>query len=667
MGGGADDERGGAVPRAVRNVPLIVRFALLSFALVAGVAVVLLLALSSMTADRARSEAERSAQFVTDVSLEPLLAGSLGGRGLDAAARDRLDRATYAGIQAEVLRRVKVYDQDGTVVHADDPTEVGRLDLAPAVSAGLAGRTTSAFAGAHREKTGRLLEVYVPLHGANQTEIVGVVELYIPYGRVARSVQHDSRQLSLYLLGGLGLLWVLIFRLVGTVSVRLRRELARNEHQALHDALTGLPNRTLLFDRVERDLARGRRSEEHTAVLLLDLDRFKEVNDTLGHHHGDLLLREVATRLRGVLREADTLARLGGDEFAVLLAGVDRAEEAEGVEGAAAAARRLVASLQAPFDIEGMSVAIGASVGVACAPEHGDTPERLLQCADVAMYAAKSAHTGVQEYSAERDTYSPDRLTLLGELRAALAERQLVLHYQPKVDVASRRVVGFEALVRWPHPTRGLVPPDVFVPLAEHTGMMNLLTPYVLERALRAARTWPGELSVSVNVSVRNLVDDRFPVTVWELLRETGFPASRLILEITESSLMADPEQALTVLRRLKRLGVVLSVDDYGSGYSSLAYLQQLPVDELKIDRSFIRDIVDQPRNLAIVRSTVELGKNLGLVVVAEGVEGEGAWQALAGLGCDLLQGYHLARPMPESDVTSWIAAYAAQLLPVQV
>jgi diguanylate cyclase (GGDEF)-like protein len=460
----------------------------------------------------------------------------------------------------------------------------------------------------------------------------------------------------------LGPVWYALVRLTGATAAELRDELARNRHRAAHDALTGLPNRTLLFERVAGALAHGLRVRQRTGVLVLDLNGFKEVNDTLGHHQGDALLRAVADRLRGAMRESDTLARLGGDEFAVLLS--DVADDHD-TDGPVAAASRLEATLKAPFDLDGMSVAVGASIGVACAPQDGDTPERLLQCADVAMYAAKSAHSGVEQYRPELDTHSLQRLSLLGELRTALDEGQLALYFQPKADVDSRLVVGFEALVRWHHPSRGLVAPDAFIGLAERAGLMGALTSYVLDGAVRAAASWPGEQDVSVNVSVRNLQDDRFPLVVGQLLRTSGFPAERLVLEITESSLMADPERALAVLRRLKRLGVKLSIDDYGSGYSSLAYLQQLPVDELKIDRSFVRDITDHPRNLAIVRSTVQLGKELGLSVVAEGVEAAADWRALQVVECDVVQGYYLSRPLPEGRVAGWLDEYLDRLVTI--
>ena len=650
---------------AVRNamsLSLTSRFALLSVLLVSMVAVALEVTLEDMIEQRARAQAEESAHFVTRLAIERLLTeDALNGQGLDAVHRERLDEVVRSGLDGGVLARLKVIDVDGTLVYTDDGRPLGRVLEGPAIRTALGGTVTSDFARNDAEHAlegglGRLLEVFVPLYGADGGSVIGVAELYLPYDHVQQGVSDDVRRVVVVLLLGLGLLWLVLFRLVDRASRRLLRESARNEHQAMHDALTGLANRTLLFDRTERALAAARRGHRDTAVLLLDLDRFKEVNDTLGHHNGDRLLCQVAERLAACLRDADTLCRLGGDEFAVLL-------PETGLDGARTTAERLAAALTAPVELDGLSIAVSASIGIACSPDHGDDAGELLQRADVAMYTAKQSSGHVATYCADRDTYSPDRLSLLGELRTALQDEQLVLHFQPKSDVGSGRLVGFEALVRWQHPTRGLVPPDVFIPLAEHTGLIDALTPWVLERALAACSSWTRQdLSVAVNVSVRNLVDEAFPDAVVALLARSRVDPSRVVLEITETSLMADPETALSVLSRLKQAGVRLSIDDYGSGYSSLAYLQQLPVDELKIDRAFVRDIAVRERDRAIVRSTVELGKSLGLKVVAEGVEDPDAWDALAGLSCDELQGYYLCRPMPEGQVDAWTQAYTSPL-----
>jgi len=426
--------------------------------------------------------------------------------------------------------------------------------------------------------------------------------------------------------------------------------------QALHDALTGLPNRTLLQDRLQQALrAAGRGTLPATTppltLLLLDLDRFKEVNDTLGHHHGDLLLRQVAERLCATLRDSDTIARLGGDEFAVLLPATDEV-------GARAAADKVVAALALPFDLEAVSVHVGASVGIALAPDHGQDVDTLLRHADVAMYVAKRTGESSAVYTPERDAYTPDRLALIADLRRAIADDGLALHYQPKADLVTKQVTGVEALVRWTHTQRGAIPPDQFIPLAEHTGLIAPLTRWVLMAALRQAGRWRRvglRLDMAVNLSAVDLRDVGLPDALARLLCEHAVPPASLRLEVTESALMIDPAGAQAVLTRLAALGIGLSVDDYGAGYSSLAYLKRLPVDELKIDRSFVRHMAVDPADAAIVSSTIGLGHNLGLRVVAEGVEDRETWALLAGAGCDTAQGYYLACPMPADEVERWV------------
>jgi diguanylate cyclase (GGDEF)-like protein len=432
---------------------------------------------------------------------------------------------------------------------------------------------------------------------------------------------------------------------------RLVRQAAASSHQALHDALTGLPNRELFADRLGQALRAADRELQPAALLLLDLDRFKDVNDTLGHHHGDQLLREVGARLKGTLRQVDTVARLGGDEFAVLVPGAT-------AEGAAAVAEKARAALHQPLTIDGVMLDLDASIGIAVYPDHGNDAAELLQHADVAMYAAKQAHAGFMVYDPGVDQHSPRRLALLGGLRRALERDELLLHYQPKADVQTGRVLGAEALVRWQHPDHGLLGPNEFIPLAERTGLIHPLTRWVLDAALRQAATWQRaghELSVAVNVSTRCLLDPGFPDEVAERLRAWEVPAGSLVLEVTESAVMADPARALDVLGRLHAMGVRLALDDFGTGYSSMAYLKALPVDELKVDRSFVGEMVDSPSDTMIVRSTIDLGHNLGLRVVAEGVESQDAWRKLEALGCDTAQGYYLGRPMPAADLEHWL------------
>ncbi len=423
------------------------------------------------------------------------------------------------------------------------------------------------------------------------------------------------------------------------------------QHRALHDSLTGLPNRALLADRFEQALRVGQRDGTRTGLLLIDLDRFKEVNDTFGHHYGDALLTQIGPRLTAALREVDTVARLGGDEFAVLVPGVDDLTHVAGV------AAKLVAALQTPFHVEGVDLDVEASIGVVLSGEHGEDPTVLLQRADIAMYVAKTTHVGVSTYDPHADGHSPARLALLGDLRRALEHEELMLHFQPKVSISTGAVVGVEALVRWQHPEHGLLYPDAFIPLAEHTGLIGALTRYVLSCALAQARIWSDSgapLTVSVNLSARNLVDERLPAQVADLLRTHGVPPALLELEITESAIMTDPDRAQRLLAALTALGVRISIDDFGAGYTSLGQLKNLPVTELKIDRSFVMTMIEDHRNALIVQSVVDLGHNLGLTLVAEGVESAQALATLAAFGCDVAQGYHLCRPVPGADLDRW-------------
>jgi diguanylate cyclase (GGDEF)-like protein/PAS domain S-box-containing protein len=431
---------------------------------------------------------------------------------------------------------------------------------------------------------------------------------------------------------------------------QLERALTR---QAFTDQLTGLPNRALLHDRAQQALRLAGRQGLTAALLLLDLDRFKEVNDTLGHHHGDLLLQQVAERLHGSLRGSDTVARLGGDEFAVLLPQITSVQEATVV------AEKLSAAIEAPFIVDGLTLDVDASIGVAVYPDHATDANELLQRANVAMYAAKATHDGYTVYHPSLDQHHPRRLGLLGQLRRALAAGELVVHYQPKADVHSGRILGVEALVRWQHPEHGLLGPGEFVPLAETTGLIRPLTSYVLDAALRQCRAWLDAgrtLSVAVNLSTRCLLDLTLPDQIAQLLEDTAVAPERLLLEITESAIMTDPTRALEILNRLHALGVQLAIDDFGTGYSSMAYLKSLPVDELKVDRSFVKHLRDNQNDAVIVRSTVDLGHNLGLRVVAEGVEDQATLRELATLGCDSVQGYYLARPMPAAELGAWLA-----------
>jgi diguanylate cyclase (GGDEF)-like protein len=503
------------------------------------------------------------------------------------------------------------------------------------------------------ERYGSLLEVYVPIRDIDAppgSEPAGVFELYLPYAHVQKAIDRDQKR-TFFVIGlGLLVLWLGLFRTVATASRQLRQHVERTAYEGTHDQLTDLPNRALLLDRVERVLRDDDRAAGQGALVLLGIDRFRDVNDTLGHIHGDDLIEQMGSRLRAFAADGDTVARLGGDEFAVLVRQVD------GEDGARAAAERVRDALRPPFEIAGISLAVDVSAGLVLLPASGSDAdaETVLRHADVAMSWAKHGHTGLAVYASDNDHHSTEQLQLLGELRVALDQRQLVLHYQVKIDLVTGEVRGVEALVRWQHPERGLLAPDSFVPTADRTGLINPLTDYVLDVALEKAAHWLEQglaVPMAVNISARSLLDPAFPDRVFAALAARRMPAGSLILEITETSIMEDPEHALAALQRLHDAGVYLSIDDFGTGYSSLAYLKRLPVDEIKIDRAFISSLAVDARDRLIVASTVSLGRALGLDVVAEGVEDEATLAVLQELGCDLAQGFLLGRPVPDPEL----------------
>jgi diguanylate cyclase (GGDEF)-like protein/PAS domain S-box-containing protein len=435
-------------------------------------------------------------------------------------------------------------------------------------------------------------------------------------------------------------------------EAELIRQSELNQHQALHDPLTGLPNRLLFGERIEHAITHAERRDTRLAILMMDLNRFKEVNDSLGHHAGDELLKEVGERLRGALRASDTVARLGGDEFGLLLPDPSETEDVLGVVD------RIREALERPICVQELPLAIEASIGIAVFPNHGRDADVLIQRADVAMYAAKQESAPFAFYDADADEYDPARLTLVAELRRAMEERELVLHYQPKAVLEDGSVRSVEALLRWQHPHQGLIYPDSFIPVAQETGLIRPLTLYVVDEALRQCREWRDAglgLSISVNLSMRNLLDLEFPQQVAGLLEHWEVEAELLELEITESTMLANPARTKAVLGQLHALGIRLSIDDFGTGYSSLAYLRRLPIDEIKIDRSFVMTMTEEADDVAIVRSTIDLGRNLGLDVVAEGVETQEIWDKLRELGCKTAQGYYLSRPVPPEKLAAWL------------
>ena len=445
-------------------------------------------------------------------------------------------------------------------------------------------------------------------------------------------------------------LWLLPLLLLPAVAVYHGGRLSiEKQHRDRIDVLTGLPNRLAFGEEVGRALGEGVRHGRSVAVMMMDVDGFKDLNDTLGHSSGDALLRAIAERLGTALGNGSVVARLGGDEFGVLV------PDLAGVGEAVDAAKGLLGQLEEPFEVDGVALDVRASVGVAVGPDHGRVVDEVIRHADVAMYVAKANRSGHEVYAPERNEHSRRRLTLLNELRPAILGRQLVLYYQPKADMRTGEVCGLEALLRWPHPTLGMVPPGEFIGLAEYTGLVRPLTELVLDEACQQLARWQEEgiaVPVAVNVSARAVHDPSFPERVRERLAEHGLPAELLVLELTESAVMAEPEAALAVMHELADMGVKLSIDDFGTGYSSLAYLSRLPVHEVKIDQSFVFHVDTHTNNRVIVESTIELARNLGLSVVAEGVETIPVWQTLARLGCTTAQGYLIARPEPEELVT---------------
>jgi diguanylate cyclase (GGDEF)-like protein len=606
------------------------------------------------------ASASQSARLIANIGIQPRLTTSELKHGLTPREVRQLDEQLRARSTTENLARIKIWNIGHTVIYSDDHGLIGRTfpgvdDLENA----LEGRPETAQVitpSRHSETAsevglGELLEVYVPLRFAASTQPAGAFEIYLSYKPIAAAIAHDKRVIVLVVVLGLALLWLILFRIVAQASRRLRRQSLENDRIARYDPLTGLPNRTLFRERVDAALARPEHKGK-LAVLLIDLDGFTEINSTLGNATGDEVLRETARRLRSQLGEHVLLARIGGDEYAVLC------PHADGISGALKTAARLQAGLESPIAIDGIALNVDASIGLAVAEDGDDPLERLLQHADAALARARSQRSRVEVYSARHDSFDPAGLLLLGQVRLALERDEFELHYQPKLDLRSKRVCGVEALLRWRHPERGLLMPLSFVPLIEQTALVDALTERVLELALRQMVRWREqglELDMSVNLSARNLLDLGLPDRVQALLREHWVEPERLTVEVTESATMADPERAAEVLAALRERRVRVSIDDFGTGNASIAYLTQLPASEIKIDKAFITDLCEDSRAEAIASSTVDLARHLGLHVVAEGIETTAVLERLIELGCDTGQGYLISRPLTGDALTAWL------------
>ena len=664
------------VPRlaSVRRRPavrpsLLLQFGTLSFVIVAVLGLVVGQQLHSLITDRAQANARAAAQvylqlvertFFTPDMQSPAAGGLATSHQLSLS-----EQLTENPVVRQQVLSAKAWLSNGLVVFSTARGEIGTRETLPAsATKALTGETVSGIADASRVRSDsydvrqhageKVMFVDMPLAVGGTSTPGVVVEITQDYVHTEAAIRHDTAMVYGWLAGGLLVLYLALFRIVATASRRMRHQSEVNRELALHDTLTGLANRSLLRDLAAEALATAQRHDTHVALLLLDLDRFKEINDTLGHHHGDLLLALIGPRLTSVLRPHDTIARLGGDEFVVLL------PEVVGADDALAIGRRVLGVLDEAFAVEGVELDVGGSIGIAISPDHGEDFETLLRHADVAMYAAKTHQNGVTVYDPAYDANSPARLAMLGELRRGIDAGQLVLHYQPQVDMDSGEVTGAEALVRWEHPTRGLLFPDEFIPLAERTGLIRQLTLAVLDQALAQAAQWARAgrpLAVAVNLSARSLLELTLRDDVAAALARHDVPGSMLELEITESTVMADPERALGVLRSLTELGLTVSIDDFGTGYSSMAYLQRLPVHGLKIDRSFVTDLGGDV-NEVIVSSSIDLARSLGLHVIAEGVEDRATWDRLSALGCHAGQGYFLSRPVPASVFDEWFARH---------
>jgi len=438
----------------------------------------------------------------------------------------------------------------------------------------------------------------------------------------------------------------------GLLAAAIQKETLALEYQAFHDLLTNMPNRAHFNNRLQYELLNSERNNQHFVLLISDLNRFKEINDTLGHHIGDLIIQQTALRLQNTLRKNDTVARLGGDEFGMLLPNTTLVE-------AEYAVKKIFSEFNKPFIVEGHNLDVGISIGMVEYPMHGNDINILMQRADVAMYNAKFNKTGSSVYELNEDKYTVTRLALMSDLKQAIGDGTLELFYQPVINLKTEEICGVEALIRWNHQSRGYIPPDEFVPLAEQTGLIQPLTNWVVEKAALQCKEWHSKnynLSVSINVSISCLQDNKLAENLARIMSAHNLQGSNCIFDITEDVFLKDPVKANKVLAKLSDMGIEIAIDDFGIGYSSMSYLKKLPIKELKIDRSFVKNILLDDNDAVIVRAAIDLAHNLGLRVVAEGVENEDTLNILKMLGCDKAQGYYLGKPVTSVELTNLLA-----------
>jgi diguanylate cyclase (GGDEF)-like protein len=658
----------------LRREWLLLRFGIVSAILAGLLGVVLTGWLTNFIRTTNIGHAQDIAEYSMSLSLKALDIPPTQTTMITPAQLAETTRLMRASVATGKFVGATAWIPPGIVVYGSEPGRIGaREKVRPQVTAAFKGVTSAAIirqplAGipdpterTALRKSGPVLEIFAVARIRNN--VVAAVVLYQPWVPIQRLIDHETHQMLLLVLAGLLVLWLGLMRLMLTASRRLRTQSRENRMLASHDPLTGLANRSLLAHKVGQALRISERSGDHVGLLLFDLDHFKEVNDTFGHHTGDLLLRQIGPRLTGVLREGDFVARLGGDEFVVVLPTLKTPDEA------AATAGRLLEAMSEPFHLDAVSLDVDASIGIAISPGHGTDGDALLDHADTGMYLAKKSGSGFATYSVEAESGRPKERPLLESLRAAAATdpSQFRLLYQPKADVQSEVVHGVEALLRWQHPTLGVLLAGDFLPVAERTGLILPLTDRLIGAVLDQIRTWSAQglqLGVSLNISSRCLLDASFPARVGALLREHGVEAGMLEFEITEKLILADIDRAVTVLGKLDDLGVRLALDGFGSGFSAMGFLKRLPLHQIKIDSSLVTGMAEGSTDAAIVRCCIELARNLGLGVVAEGVETAEVWHLLADYGCQLAQGRYLANPMSGEQLPAWLQerARAARL-----
>jgi len=635
---------------AQRPPRLVLRFAVSTAVLLAIGAFVILIFVRQHAISQAESAAVFHSRFVVRSVLGDRLRPDDFARPVGPDRTAMLDSVVQSDILVGDSRGLELYSRDGHVTYSTTRSQVGTVptDAAKARSTLVDGNVAKSV-----EMMGgrKVLKVFVPVPFIGSDEPAGVLALAQDYQPITQA----GRKGLLPVIGVLQLvlltLYVSLFPLLRRVTAALRGQVEQIEKLALYDALTGLANRRLFHDRLEQAFLAAHRTGTGFALMLLDLDRFKEINDTLGHQTGDAVLEHFATRLKDVARASDTVARLGGDEFALVLQGAQDSASALFV------AERIRRALDDPFVIDGLTLELETSIGIAIFPRHGKDAEQLLKRADIALYASKDSHQPVV-YAAKHDQHSADGLGLVAQIRNAIENGELIVHYQPEVDLATGETHRVEALVRWEHPELGLLQPDAFIPLARQSALVRPITRFVLDAALGQCRAWQDlgiNVGVAVNLAGRDLADSRLEEEVSEALRRWKLEPELLELEIPESAIMSERERIHKMLARLSERGVRVAVDDFGSGYASLSHFKQLPVDVLKVDKSFVQNIGTDEEDEAIVRSTIDLAHSLGVAVVAEGVESEDVLHRLRALGCDLAQGFCLARPASADDVTEWL------------